>query len=245
MPGAPRVLVTRPEPGASETARRLEALGFLPIKLPLQAIKPLPVGAGAIPGDVAAVAVTSVNAIRHAHPELLQRLIGLPCFAVGASTAVAAAKAGFSNVIEGGGDGDALADTIVGRHSGGALAYLCGKVRRPTFEERLADEHIPIHVVETYDTIDLDYSIEEVINLATRCPIDHVLVYSANSAKVLTATMRRPELEDLFEKAIFACISGRVAEALGGGLDGRVWIAAEPDERALLSLLERARGAAS
>ena len=31
-----RVLVTRPDPGASETTRRLESLGFDPIKLPLQ-----------------------------------------------------------------------------------------------------------------------------------------------------------------------------------------------------------------
>ncbi|RWD98328.1 MAG: uroporphyrinogen-III synthase, partial [Mesorhizobium sp.] len=30
-----RVLVTRPEPGASRTARRLEAPGFQPILLPL------------------------------------------------------------------------------------------------------------------------------------------------------------------------------------------------------------------
>ena len=36
MPRAPkRVLVTRPEPGASQTARRLQELGFVPVKLPL------------------------------------------------------------------------------------------------------------------------------------------------------------------------------------------------------------------
>ena len=33
-----RSLVTRPEPGATETARRLEAMGFTPVVLPLTEI---------------------------------------------------------------------------------------------------------------------------------------------------------------------------------------------------------------
>ena len=83
-----RVLVTRPEPGASETAQRLEALGFLPLKLPLHEIRPLPVNAGTMPGKTAAVAVTSANAVRHAPGALLERLSGLPCFAVGETSAL-------------------------------------------------------------------------------------------------------------------------------------------------------------
>ena len=245
MPGKPRVLVTRPEPGASETARLLEALGFLPIKLPLHEIRPLPVDADLIPSDVAAVAVTSANAIRYAPKAVIERLKPLPCFAVGASTANAATDAGFSAVIEGGGDAEALAEIIVGRHPGGTVAYLCGKVRRAVFERRLADEHIAIHALETYDTVGLSYSTEEVINLTTRRPIDYVLVYSANAAEVLAATIRRPQLEDLFENAIFVCISGRVAEALGGWPGKRIQTAPEPDEPALLSLFGRMTDRAS
>lgn len=239
MPGKPRVLVTRPEPGASETAGRLEAMGFMPIKLPLHEIRPLPVDAGAIPSDIAAVAVTSANAMRHAPGEIIERLKALPCFAVGASTALAATNAGFANVIEGGGDAETLAKIIVGQRPGGTVAYLCGRVRRPAFEKRLADGHIPIHALETYDTVGLSYSAEEVINLTTRRSIDYVLVYSANAAEVLTATMRQPELEGLFENTVFACISGRVAEALGGWPGNRKQTASEPDEPALLSLLGR------
>ena len=245
MRGKARVLVTRPEPGASETAGRLEALGFLPIKLPLHEIRRLPVDAGAIPSDIAAVAVTSANAIRHAPKAVIERLKLLPCFAVGASTANAATDAGFSAVIEGGGDAEALAETIVGRRPGGTVAYLCGRVRRATFEKRLADGHIPIHALETYDTVGLSHSTEEVINLTTRRPIDYVLVYSANAAEVLTATMRRPQLEDLFENAIFVCISERAAEALGGWPGKRIPTAPEPDEPALLSLLGRVTDKAS
>src|SRR5687767_7485784 len=98
---ARRVLVTRPEPGASETAQRLEALDFMPLKLPLHEIKPLSVNAAVIPTRVAAVAVTSANAIRHAPGELLERLLSVPCFAVGEATATTARAARFSNVTEG------------------------------------------------------------------------------------------------------------------------------------------------
>lgn len=232
-----RVLVTRPEPGASEAVRRLEAMGFLPLKLPLQEIRPLTVDAGAIPADVAAVAITSANAIRHAPGEVIRRLKHLPCFAVGASTAAVAADAGFANVIEGGGDAEALAETIIGRRPGRRVAYLCGKVRRPAFEERLAAEGIRVHAVETYDTIGLGHTVEEVRHLTGRHPIDFVLVYSANAAEALVAMTRKAGLEGLFENTIFACISGRVAEIFDGRPETRTRIAAEPDERMLLSLL--------
>jgi uroporphyrinogen-III synthase len=235
-----RVLVTRPEPGASETARRLETLGFLPLKLPLHEIRTLPVDADALPGNVATVAITSANAIRHAPADLIDRLKHLPCFAVGASTARSAADAGFSNVIDGGGDAEALAETIVEQRPGKPLAYLCGRVRRPAFEKRLAQMDIPVHTVETYDTVGLSYTAEEVLNITTRHPIDYILVYSANAADILVETIRRPQLEALFENTVFACISGRVAEALGRRPHGRIRIAAEPDEPALLYLLGHA-----
>jgi len=245
MAGKARVLVTRPEPGATETAGRLEAMGFLPIALPLHEIRPLPVDAGAVPDDASAVAITSANAIRHAPSALVERLRHLPCFAVGASTTEAAIAAGFSNVIDGGGDAEALAETVLGQCPVGLLAYLCGRIRRPVFEKRLAGGAIVVHVLETYDTVGLSHSTEEVLNLTTRHRIDYALVYSANAADVLAATMRQPGLEYLFENTIFACISGRVAEAFGGWPHDRIRTAAKPDEPALLSILLHGPGAAS
>lgn len=237
MAGKPRVLVTRPEPGASETARRLEAMGLLPLKLPLQQIRTLNLDAGAIPARIAAVALTSANAVGHAPDAVIERLKRLPCFAVGASTAAAAADAGFSEVIEGGGHAEALAETIIARRPGGPVAYLCGKVRRPGFEERLAGAGIAIHALETYDTVGLSHTVEEVQHLAACHPIDYVLVYSANAAEAMVAVTRQKGLESVFENAIFACISGRVAQTFGGWPETRIRIAPEPDERMLLSLL--------
>ena len=98
--------------------RCLDVLGFLPIKLPLHEIRSLPVDAGAIPDDAAAVAVTSANAIRHAPDVVIERLKHLPCYTVGEATAGTAAYAGFSTVIEGGGDAESLAERYHGSSPG-------------------------------------------------------------------------------------------------------------------------------
>src|SRR5688572_14398609 len=82
-PELAKVLVTRPQPGAARTARRLAELGHRPVELPLTRTVALPVEAASFDRPVDAVAVTSANALRHAPPELVARLADRPCFAVG------------------------------------------------------------------------------------------------------------------------------------------------------------------
>lgn len=96
------VLVTRPEPGASETARRLRALHHNPIIAPLLRIRPL---ALAPCGGFGAVLVTSGNAV----PCLPPSLHATPLLAVGNATADRARAAGFAQVISADGDAAALA----------------------------------------------------------------------------------------------------------------------------------------
>ncbi len=96
-------MVTRPEPGASETARRLRALHRDPIIAPLLHIRPL---ALAPFGDVGAVLVTSGNAV----PFLPASLHGAPLLAVGHATADRARSAGFTQVASADGDAAALAE---------------------------------------------------------------------------------------------------------------------------------------
>lgn len=96
-------MVTRPEPGASETARRLRALHHDPVIAPLLHIRPL---ALAPFGQVGAVLVTSGNAV----PLLPASLHGVPLLAVGHATAERARSAGFTQVASADGDAAALAD---------------------------------------------------------------------------------------------------------------------------------------
>ena len=116
-----KLLVLRPEPGASETAARAREIGLDPVVAPLFGIEP--VEAGSIdPGCFDAVLLTSANGARNAPPGLT----GLPCFAVGESTAAAARAAGFADLRVGPADGSAAAAMIAAAGLRRAI-HLCGR----------------------------------------------------------------------------------------------------------------------
>ena len=104
---APRnaVLITRPEPGASETAGRVAAMALRPIVAPMLTVHPLRGPLPPTPG-LQAVLITSGNAL-DALPDAHRCL---PLLAVGAATAGRARRAGFADVREAGGDATALAE---------------------------------------------------------------------------------------------------------------------------------------
>src|SRR6185312_986935 len=122
-----RVLVTRPEPVAVATARRLAALGFDPILLPSTQTRPLPVAVGELLENriegMTAVVITSANGVRHAPAELIAALAHLPCHAVGSKTAQAAIAAGFMSVHEGPGDAERLAAAMAVEFAGKTIVY--------------------------------------------------------------------------------------------------------------------------
>ncbi|MER9965932.1 uroporphyrinogen-III synthase [Mesorhizobium sp. M0060] len=236
-----RVLVTRPEPGASRTARRLEDAGFQPILLPLTETVALPADADAVADAAAAVAVTSANGVRHAPKKVIAALAGLPCHAVGRKTAEAARAAGFLSVSEGPGNAETLADALAGAYAGQTIVYLCGRVRFPGFEERLQAVGVYIRATETYDTVALDYSDEAVLARLSAQPVEAVLLYSAKAATAVQALAGRPALRGLFGDAHFFALSGRIAAVLGEGFGKNIHIAPEPSEEALLALLQPRR----
>ncbi|WP_214474552.1 uroporphyrinogen-III synthase [Mesorhizobium sp. dw_380] len=233
-----RVLVTRPEPGASRTARRLLETGFQPVLLPLTETVALPVDAGQVPGDAVAVAVTSANAVRHAAKEVMAALAALPCHAVGKRTAEAARNAGFLSVTEGPGDAEALAESIAAAFPGKVIVYLCGRVRFAVFEQRLDAAGVQVFAIETYDTSAVWYPDETILALTSGQPVDAVLLYSANAAAAMQVLTSRPALKGLFEKTRFLALSARIAAAFGDSAGKAIGIAARPDEEALLALLD-------
>ncbi len=233
---ARRVLVTRPDPGATRTARRLESLGFEPVLLPLSETRAVPVARESVPTNAVAVAVTSANALRHAPSGLIERLSRLPCHAVGARTADCARKAGFISITEGPGDAAGLADQISGALGRATLAYLCGRVRMPDFEHRLGLAGVRVVPVETYDTVGLTPSPAFVSQQLGGQPVDAVLIYSARAAAAFGDLIAaQEEAERLLGRATRLCLSGRIAAALGEGFNAQV--APAPNEDALLELL--------
>jgi len=93
------ILVTRPEPGASETAERLRVLGYEVIKAPFLAVERI---AARLPRAFQACLITSANAC-WALPA------GVRTFAVGDATAAKARDQGAGPVCSANGDAAALA----------------------------------------------------------------------------------------------------------------------------------------
>ena len=233
LPGSarPRVLVTRPEPGAARTAARLTAAGWQPLVIPLSAIVALP--AEPPSGGVAAVAASSANALRHASAALLAPLLGRPLFAVGDETAAAAIEAGFGDVRSSRAGADDLASDIAGAMSAGArIAYLCGRVRLPALEASLGEAGFEVVAIETYDTPARAPSPADLAWLDAE-PVAAALVYSARAAEGLATLAGRASLSG----TVFISISARVADRLATVASGKVLVAATPDEEAMFDLL--------
>jgi uroporphyrinogen-III synthase len=98
------VLITRPEPAASETAELVRAAGLQPVVAPFLVIRSRASRLPA-PATLQAVLVASGNAV----DALPAAYHALPLLAVGDATAARAQKAGFTAVQSAGGDAPALA----------------------------------------------------------------------------------------------------------------------------------------
>lgn len=122
---SPTVLVTRPSPDAENMARAIAGRGWTPVLAPLLKIKRRDIGVSI--GAFAAVAFTSSNGVRAApRPGGWDGVT----FCVGATTAAAAARAGWPQIIEAKGDVGSLAHVVADgmrrRSLAGPVLHLSG-----------------------------------------------------------------------------------------------------------------------
>jgi uroporphyrinogen-III synthase len=146
-----RLIVLRPEPGASRTVARAQALGLNAVAMPLFAIEPVAWDVPD-PADFDALLLTSANAVRHGG-EGLQRLRSLPAHAVGEATAEAARTAGFSVASTGTSGVDALlADTARDTR----LLHLAGEDRHAPSDDRRGITAVTVYrAVPILDRLDI------------------------------------------------------------------------------------------
>lgn len=230
-----RILVTRPEPGASRTAARLRARGIEPVVVPLVATVTLQAQLPA--NGFAAAIVSSANAVTGLPAEFMEKSSALPLFAVGDETAAAARRAGFTDVRSSEGSAADLVRDVaaaVGRRT--RILYLCGRVRRDVIETQLAGMGIEVDAVETYDTRLRSPSSEELAALAD-APIAAALVFSAQEADAL-AILASNLPGTILAGTTFVAISERVADRLGWVASGCVVSASSPDEEAMFRHVE-------
>lgn len=236
-----KLLVTRPLPDAETTADRLRRLGHEVMVEPLLRAAFLPLTETV---DPTALAVTSRNGVRAlaAWPQS-EAWRKLPLFAVGAATAAAAREAGFLDVRSADGDGAALAEMIIasGKPAEGRILYPAAADRSPLFEQRLGEAGFGIDTVAAYRMAPAEALDAEVAAALAGGKLDGILLYSRRSAEVLLGLIDRAGLAETLAQLRLFVMSPAVAAAFAGRAVGRIDVAPEPREDALIGLISAAR----
>lgn len=209
-----RLVLLRPEPGASESAARAEALGMSVSCEPLFVLEQV---AWRAPPMAAfdALLLTSANAVLYGGPEL-EKLRALPVHAVGAATAEVARAAGLSVASVGGAGVDAL---LAGLPRGKRLLHLAGDDRRAP----------QLHGAQvTPLTVYRAAPVDPAAGFAERLERAVVAVHSRRAGERLAALVAARDGMAL------VAISEDAAAGAGSGWE-RIVIAARPSDPALLA----------
>lgn len=215
-----RLVVLRPEPGASRTVERGRNMGLAMVAYPLFVVEALAWNAPDV--DLYdGLLLTSANAVRHGGEGLL-RYTGLPLFAVGEATAEAARGAGLTVAAVGQSDAQAIVAEAA-RRGCRALLHPCGRDRR-AFDagEVMVDPVIVYAAKEMGDAAGLAAAVAQG---------DVVMVHSPRAGARLAALIP----ESLRQGLHVAAISDAALRAAGSGWASAAAVA-QPDDSALLAL---------
>lgn len=230
------ILVTRPQPAADQTAKRLKALGHAVTVDPMLRIAPTAAPLPAGPFD--AVAFTSINGVMAfaAHPQGAE-FFSLPAFAVGPRTAKEARAVGFTNVTDCDGDASALAVRIASVLPAGVrVLNPAGEDRAADLQSLLAAPGISLELAIIYAAAPADALSEEARAALAAGTVTAALHFSQRTVKTLLACVAAAGLNDRLTGVRELCLSEQVAEPfVRAGL--AVEVAAQPNEDALFELL--------
>lgn len=230
------MLVTRPEPDASETAARLGALGIDGLACPLLAHQTLDTSLPDATG-FAAMAVTSANALRALRERgLIERYLKLPLYAVGGRTASAAKALGFKQVTHAEGGFVALAELLAHMPLTGPIFYPAARELAGDLAKSLAPFGRMVITAEVYAMNPVEsLPLTAAGGFATNS-IGAVLLYSKRTAETFVR-LADPHIDRLERRQLgMLCLSEQVAEPLFDAHFVRVSLAEQPSEQAMMGL---------
>jgi uroporphyrinogen-III synthase len=220
-----RLLVTRPEPGASATARRLEAMGHDILLLPCLSVKTT---TPRLPEHLAALVVTSGQAV----PALPARLHNVPVFCVGDATAAKLREAGFTRVESAAGDAQDLCRLVAARRLPGLHVLAVGERHGLALFSGLREAGITVVRRKVYTVTKLQSLPDGVHDALAAGTVDAALFYSAETARAF-ARLNPPGTACMQAYVL----SGNVAQGFEGLPWARIHVALAPTEADLMALL--------
>ena len=237
-----RVLITRPEPDASELAAQLRAIGVDAALAPLLSIAFQEIEPASLAGASALVA-TSRNALQAlSRSQALEAALKLPVFAVGPATSALAKHLGFAAVIEGPGTASGLVATILAHRTqigGGPLVHLAGDRLAFDMSTALARSDIVLNVVPAYRTEPVKELPKAVVDGLSAGDFDAVILMSPRTAEVWQRLIGEAGLASRLGQLTHVCLSPAVADKLQILSKLKIVVAQEPNGQEIVSLIAR------
>jgi uroporphyrinogen-III synthase len=218
-----RVLITRPTEDAEATAEILRARGHEPVLAPLLDIR-FREGVS-IPAEAHAIVATSANGVRALASNTPRR--DMHVFAVGAQTADAARRAGFSGVQSADGDASDLAQLVMRTAAKqDVLLHAAGSETRGDLSATLRREGFDVRPLTLYDAV---AATDLACDLTA---IQAALFYSPRTAAIFTGLAKQTG------EILACCISVSAADALAPLRFREIRVAQRPNQESLLALLD-------
>lgn len=245
--------MTRPEPGAAETAARVEARGGRALLAPALVLTPLPhpplppAQALLLPSRAAARAVAPPRlpdpaATGHAAtaPQADGPApAGIRVLAVGEATATAAREAGFARVEWAGGDAASLLDRCRAelRPADGPLLLAAGQGYSLDLARSLREAGFTVLRRVVYAAAEASSLPEPAAAALREGAVTHALFFSPRSARCSVGLLRSGGLDGAARGIVAIALSPRVAAALSPLSWREVLVAPRPHQDPMLELL--------
>ena len=238
-----RLLVTRPEPDASEQSRKLGQLGLSALVEPLMEIEFLQVERlDELVSAAQALVATSRNGLRAlARLPAIGQALGTPLLAVGPATASLASELGFERVHQGAGRAQDLI-ALAGETCEPArapLVHLAGEDLAFDLKSELEERGFSVVQPVLYRT-----AAKSALSAAAKSELESgglagVILMSPRTAKTYARLIAEADLEGAIGPVMHFCLSAAVAEQISSLPEPRYLVATRPREDDLLAMIAK------
>lgn len=236
-----RLLLTRPDPGpdGDELETALRNAGHEVSRAPLLTIT----HTGTLPvlDGVQGLIATSSNGLRAVAP-FPEAALRLRLYAVGPATAALGRVLGFQRVLEGAGDGHALAALIRAEvdPSQGPLLHLSGDKLALDFTEALSPDGIEVTRAVVYRADPANGLPAEACEAIRDGNLDGVVLMSPRTARVYASLVQSSGIAEETARLTHFCLSEAVAREAKILPSAQVAVSAKPNSQEMLALIARA-----
>ncbi len=236
-----KLIVTRPEPAASITANKLQALGH---EVAVSPVLEIVATETKMPNDdFSMIIITSANALRVLEKQGFdQSLLDFPLYVVGDKTAKKARDLGFSDVHSAAGNAKNLAELIKSRSPASKsnqkpVLYICGEHSTSGFIGELSKFGLNIKAWINYKANLVDQLTNYSVDFLNSGDPVGILLYSPRSAGQFSKILNQHKLDYNFDNIDVFALSGAIKYALPNDMQKVTKIAQKPDEQSLFALI--------